>query len=177
MVFAGDNAPYRESDPPSPRNRYGWTKVAAERELARLEDTLTVRVPLMYGFACTHRETTFAKQIAALRGGQPLRLFTDEYRTPLWLHDAARALIALARSDLTGVIHVAGPERLSRFEMVARFARLLNIPDPNLEPVSRLSIDTPEPRPEDLSLDGSRFVGLFPDLSPRPIHAGALVRE
>jgi dTDP-4-dehydrorhamnose reductase len=177
MVFAGDAAPYRESDPTRPLSHYGRTKVAAERELEQFDDTLTVRLPLMYGFACTRLETTFAKQIAALRGGQPLRLFTDEYRTPLWLADAARALIALARSELAGVIHVAGPERLSRFEMVARFARLLRISDPNLEPVSRLSIDAPEPRPEDLSLDGSRFVGLFPGLLPKPIELEALVGE
>lgn len=177
MVFSGEAAPYRESDSPSPLSHYGRTKVAAERELAGLNYTLTIRLPLMYGFACTQRETTFARQIAALRSGQPLRLFTDEYRTPLWLPDAAAALIALARSDVTGIIHVSGPERLSRFEMVARFAQLLNIRNPRLEPVSRLSIDAAEPRPQDLSLDGSRFVELFPQLAPVLIRAEALIES
>lgn len=171
MVFAGNRAPYRESDSPRPLSHYGRTKLAAEQELAKSERTLTVRLPLMYGFPCTRRETTFAKQIAALRSGQPLRLFTDEYRTPVWLADAARALIGLARSELTGIIHVTGPERMSRFELVERFARLLGIDDAKLEAVSRLSIEAAEPRPEDLSLDGSRLAELFPELVPGPIRA------
>jgi len=171
MVFGGGAAPYREADPPRPPNCYGRTKAAAEQLLADFERTLVVRLPLMYGFPCAKRETTFVKQIAALCSGQPLRLFTDEFRTPLWLPDAAAAVIALARSALTGIIHVAGPERLSRFEMVKRFARLLNIRDPNLQPVSRLSIVAPEPRPEDLSLDSSCFNAAFPGLRPYPLEA------
>jgi dTDP-4-dehydrorhamnose reductase len=171
MVFAGNSAPYGESDPPGPLSHYGRTKLAAEQELADFDRALTVRLPLMYGFACTRRETTFAKQIAALRSRRPLRLFADEVRTPVWLADAARALVGLARSDLAGVIHVAGPERLSRLEMVEQWARLLGVADAKLEPVSRLSIDAAEPRPEDLSLDGSRLAGLFPGLVPGPMRA------
>lgn len=171
MVFAGDAAPYRESDSPTPLSRYGRTKVAAEREVAKFERTLVVRVPLMYGFPCTSRETTFAKQVAALRAGVPLRLFTDEFRTPVSLADAARALIGLARSDLTGIIHIAGPERLSRYEMIERIARRLTIANPKLEPVSRLSIEAAEPRPADLSLDGTRFNGIFAGLAPRSLSA------
>ena len=111
------------------------------------------------------------KQIAALRSGEPLRLFTDEYRTPVWLADAARALIGLARSELTEIIHVTGPERLSRLEMIEQFARLMGVADAKLKTASRLSVDAPEPRPEDLSLDGSRLAQLFPGLGPGPIRA------
>ncbi|MBU0637589.1 MAG: SDR family oxidoreductase [Planctomycetes bacterium] len=169
MVFDGRSAPYRESDAPRPLSEYGRSKVAAERILANREMALVVRLPLMYGYPGLARETTFTRQISALRAGTPLRLFTDEFRTPLWLADAANALIALADSDLTGVIHVAGPERLTRFEMVARFAELLGINAPPLEPASRLSIEASEPRPEDLSLDAARFTRLFPHLTSGPI--------
>ena len=174
MVFGGDAAPYSESDSPSPLSHYGRTKAAAECKLAPFERHLVVRIPLMYGFAVTPRRTTFASQVAALRKGEPLRLFTDEYRTPVWLEDAAAALIALARSDVQGVIHVSGPERLSRFEMVERFARRLGIVGARLEPISRLSIDAPEPRPADLSLEGSRFAQLFPASAPGPISRATL---
>jgi len=172
MVFDGTAAPYREADPPRPLSHYGRTKAAAERVLVEFPNTLVVRIPLMYGFAYAPRNTTFSQQMAALRAGTPLRLFTDEYRTPIWLADAARALIALARSDLTGVIHIAGPQRLSRYELVAQCARVLGLPTAHLVPISRLDIPAPEPRPADLSLDGGRFNELFPDLAPQPIHPG-----
>lgn len=182
MVFDGRQAPYSEIAPTDPPSEYGRSKAAAERLLARCERALVVRVPLMYGFPCTPRPSTFVQQITALRERQPLRLFTDEYRSPVWVADAARALIALARSGLCdgprrpraghdGIIHVAGPERLSRYEMGVRFARLLGIPDPVLEPVSRLSFDAAEPRPADLSLSAERFARLFPELTPGPIRA------
>lgn len=169
MVFDGASAPYKEDDAVCPLSHYGRTKAEAEGCLARLDRALVVRLPLMYGFPVARRPGTFAGQVAALRSGESLRLFTDEYRTPLWLADAAVALIALARSQETGVIHVAGPERLSRFEMGERFAECLGIGEPRIVAASRLDIDSAEPRPEDLSLDGSRFNALFPDVNPAPI--------
>jgi len=169
MAFAGDNAPYRPDDAPDARSCYGRSKVAAERAIAAVPGVLIVRIPLLFGRPRTPRSTTFERQVAALRSGAPLRLFTDEYRTPLFLEDAARALVALAQSDLGGVVHVAGPERMSRYELIERVARRLGIDRPKLEPCSRLSIDAAEPRPEDLSLDGSGFVERYPELAPRTV--------
>ena len=177
MVFSGEDAPYCESDPPNPLSEYGRSKVAAERELAAFGQALTVRLPLMYGLACSQRRATFAAQLGVLRRGERLRLFTDEFRTPIWLADAAAALIALARSDARGVMHVAGPERLSRYELIERCARLLGFVNADLERISRMDIDAPEPRPADLSLDGSRFVSLFPQLAPGAIRVEALRDE
>ncbi|MFQ5492329.1 MAG: SDR family oxidoreductase, partial [Phycisphaerae bacterium] len=136
MVFDGTAAPYRETDTPNPLSQYGQTKLEAERTLTDAEKILIVRLPLMYGHPRTKRQTTFTKQIDALRKGQPLSLFTDEFRTPIHLADAAKSLITLARSNLTGLIHVAGPQRLSRYEMVERFAACLNITHPNLQRIS-----------------------------------------
>ena len=47
--------------------------------------------------------------------------FTDEVRCPIQVGDLADALIELAATDLNGVLHVAGADRLSRHE----FAELL----------------------------------------------------
>jgi dTDP-4-dehydrorhamnose reductase len=176
MVFAGDAAPYREADPPAPLSEYGRTKAAAERELSKFPNTLTVRIPLLFGAPCNARRTTFVAQLDALRNRQPLKLFTDEHRTPLWLPDAAAALLALARSELTSVIHVAGPQRLSRLEMIEQVAAALHIERPNIFPISRLSIESPEPRPADLSLDAAAFRARFPHLAPHTLKQ-AMERE
>ncbi|MFN0138106.1 MAG: SDR family oxidoreductase [Phycisphaerae bacterium] len=174
MVFGGDRAPYREGDPPAPLSVYGRTKADAETAIRDIAGVLVARVPLMYGFACTSRSATFAAQIAAIRARTPLKLFTDEFRTPAWVVDAARALIGLARSNRTGIIHLAGPERLSRIDMARRFAEQLGIADPAFEPTSRLNVPG-EPRPADLSLDASRLTQEFPHLICGPIRAEAFV--
>lgn len=164
MVFDGCNAPYRETDPPAPLSCYGRSKVAAEQHVLAAGG-LVVRLPLMYGLPVAGRQTTFSQQITTLRAGGELKLFTDEYRTPVWLPDAARALIGLARSGETGLLHVAGSERLSRFDLIARIAQLLDATAARLIPVSRLSLPATEPRPEDLSLDDGHFRRRHPQLA------------
>ena len=171
MVFDGAAAPYRETDAPAPLSAYGRSKLAGESAALEAPRALVVRPPLMYGFPRTARETTFSKQMAALRCGAPLTLFTDEFRTPLWLADAARALLALCASDLAGLIHLAGPQRLSRFELIEQCARVLGISRPNLVPISRLDVEAPEPRPADLSLDAARFLRFAPELAPGRVRA------
>ncbi|HRT41327.1 MAG TPA: SDR family oxidoreductase [Phycisphaerae bacterium] len=171
MVFDGTAAPYRESDPPRPLSHYGRTKAAAELLLVGRAHVLIIRLPLMYGLPCGARETTFSRQLAAVRRGEPLKLFVDEWRTPVWIQDAARAVIGLARTGLTGLIHVAGPERLSRFDLIERIVAAMGIADAKLQPVSRLSIAAPEPRPADLSLDCGLLRSSFPELAPRPVAA------
>jgi dTDP-4-dehydrorhamnose reductase len=49
----------------------------------------------------------------------------DEYRTPLHAADAARVLIdLLVDQDVSGMHHLAGPERVSRWEFGQRFLRV-----------------------------------------------------
>jgi dTDP-4-dehydrorhamnose reductase len=170
MVFDGSAAPYAEDASPAPLSVYGRTKAAAERVVLAYERGVVARVPLMYGFPLTDRPVTFVQQIKAVRDGAPLRLFVDEYRTPVWLRDAARALIGLAESDYAGLMHVSGPQRLSRLELVQKAAELLGLQG-TWVPISRKDVPAPEPRPEDLSLVGSRLEKLFPELVPGPLRA------
>ena len=171
MVFGGDRAPYREADPPAPLSVYGRSKAAAERLVADFANTLIVRPPLLFGLPIGPRHSTFAQQLAALQSGTPLKLFTDEFRTPLWLGDAARAIAGLAGGDRTGLIHLAGPERLSRFDLIRRVAECLGIRNPRLEAISRYDFPASEPRPADLSLCAACLHAEFPQLAARPMCA------
>lgn len=177
MVFDGCHAPYDESATPQPLSHYGRTKAAAEVTVSALSSALVVRIPLLIGLPCNARKTTFADQLDALRAGRPLTLFHDEHRTPLWVEDAARFLIVLARSDVRGIIHLAGPERLSRLDIVARVAARLGIGESGIVPVSRTSIAGAEPRPADLSLNANYSRSLFPALRARSIDEIPLVEE
>ncbi len=183
MVFAGDAAPYDEAHEPAPLSVYARTKLRGERAIAPAPTALIVRLPLLYGFPANRRRTTFVQQIETLRShtaGESvvaLRLFTDEFRTPLAVADAARAVIGLARSDAAGLLHVGGPERLSRLDLVRRAADILKLPTQAIEPISRLSIPATEPRPADLSLNSARFLADFPTLRPRPLSPETLSQE
>jgi dTDP-4-dehydrorhamnose reductase len=159
LVFDGESPPYRESDPPQPLTVYARTKLEAEN-VRSLRNTVIVRISLLFGPSQNGRPSFFDSQSDALRQGKPLTLFADEWRTPLALTTAARALLDIARSDVTGVLHLGGPERLSRLEMGQRLAGFLGVSSPNIVAASRLKAS--EPRPRDVSLDSSCWRELFP---------------
>jgi dTDP-4-dehydrorhamnose reductase len=162
LVFDGERAPYSEVDPPTPLSAYGRTKVAAERAVLAANGHVVVRVSLLFGPALSGRPSFFDQQADALRAGRPVRLFHDEWRTPLGLVTAARALVGIATSDATGLLHVGGPERMSRLEMGRRLAAYLGAGTADLVSASRLELPG-EPRPRDVSLDSTRWSSSFPD--------------
>jgi dTDP-4-dehydrorhamnose reductase len=164
LVFDGSRPWNREDDPAEPILEYGRTKRAAERFVREVPRGLVARVSLLYGASRSGREAFFDATIAALRRGEPRTLFEDEFRTPLDLASAAAILVWLARSEVSGTLHVAGRERVSRFELIRRTAAALGL-DPSLVRSNRRS-DAPqsEPRPADVSLDTTHLAMTFPDL-------------
>lgn len=165
LVFDGENGPYNESDTPSPLSVYGRTKLEAERLSLSISNGVVVRTSLMYGPSVVGRPSFFDQQLAALRERRPLTLFEDEWRTPLDLRTAAKALVEIARSDYVGTLHVGGPERMSRLEMGQRIARRLNLNPSVFEPSTRAAAPFGEPRPRDTSLDSSQWRELFGGLA------------
>jgi dTDP-4-dehydrorhamnose reductase len=163
LVFDGERAPYGEADPPAPLSVYGQTKAAAERAVLHAAGHAVVRVSLLFGPSLNGKENFFDHQVAALRDGQPVRLFHDEWRTPLDYATAAKALIAVARSPCGGLLHVAGPDRMSRSEMGRRLAAYLGLETTAIEAVSRTTAGG-EPRPRDTSLHSTRWRDTYHDL-------------
>jgi dTDP-4-dehydrorhamnose reductase len=116
VVFDGEKgAPYVEEDEATPLTDYGRAKADAERAvLAEHPGALVVRTSLIYGGARPGPQERLAADPDAT-------FFTDEVRCPIQVGDLADALIELAATDLSGVLHVAGADRRSRHE----FAELL----------------------------------------------------
>jgi dTDP-4-dehydrorhamnose reductase len=164
LVFDGRRGGYREEDAVGPLSTYGRTKAEAEEAVLAYAGALVVRVPLLFGPSLIGRPNFFDQQTAALREGKLISLFHDEWRTPLDYHTAALALIALLEADFIGILHVGGPERISRLEMGQRLASFLRRDPAVLVAVSRDSTPAAEPRPCDTSLDSSRWRRLLPRL-------------
>ncbi len=167
LVFDGSKSWWCEADETNPVLLYGQSKAEAESAVRAIPTGLVARVSLLFGFSRAGRDTYFDRTMAALRVGEPQTMFSDEFRTPLDLATAARALVRLAERKVTGVIHVAGRQRMSRFELVQRAAIALGL-DPDLVR-SNLQRDAQlaEPRPLDVSLDTTRWDEVLHDL-PRP---------
>jgi dTDP-4-dehydrorhamnose reductase len=177
LVFDGTRGWYREDDLPCPSLAYGRTKAAAERIVLEVPRGLVVRIGLLFGASRAGREAFFDRALARLREGQPQFFFEDEFRTPLDYATAARALVALAETETRGVIHVAGRERVSRFDLMRRIAQSVGL-DPGLVRANRREdFKIAEPRPADVSLDTSQLDSLLPDLERPSIEAAVRGRQ
>jgi dTDP-4-dehydrorhamnose reductase len=173
LVFDGERGGYWEADPPRPLSVYGRTKLQAEQAVFAFRRHAVARVSLLFGPSLTERPAFFDQQLAALRQGRSLALFEDEWRSPVSVPTAARALVALLRSDFCDLVHIGGPERMSRLEMGRRLAAFLGLDASVIAPVTRDSVPGGELRPRDTSLDSSRWRSLFPEL-PWPGYEDAL---
>lgn len=163
LVFDGSSGNYSEQDIPAPISIYGRSKAAAEQAVLAVGPALVVRVSLLFGPSIVGRKTFFDEQLDALRRQQAISLFEDEWRTPLSLETAARALAKLARSHLTGILHLGGPERMSRLEMGQHLARFLGVDSSVIRATRRDQAPSAEPRPKDVSLDSTRWREEFPN--------------
>lgn len=120
VVHNGANAPYADDAPAAPINTYGRTKALGEQSMLAVKpDAAIVRTSLIYGLEKMDRGTQgFAER---LQRGEPLVLFNDVLRQPVWIDTLSQALVSLAceHTHISGVMNVVGSQVMSR----AEFAR------------------------------------------------------
>lgn len=173
LVFSGQAAWSREEDPAEPILLYGRMKRAAEASVAAMPGGLVARMSLMFGPSRCGRPGFFDAAVADLRDGRPRTFFADEYRTPLDYATAATILARLARTGEAGTLHVAGPERMSRYDLMRRVAVAMGLDASLVLPSRQDDVPGPEPRPADVSLATARLAKLFPDLERPGVEAVA----
>jgi dTDP-4-dehydrorhamnose reductase len=151
VVFAGGaGRPYVEADPPAPVTDYGRAKAAAEAAVRGAHPAASVvRTSLIYGGEAPsgHERTV----LDAVDGVIDMAFFTDEIRCPVAVGDLAEAILELADRELSGPLHVAGTDAVSRFEL-AQLVAAANGRDPALVRGAR-SADLGSRRPLDCRLD------------------------
>lgn len=164
LVFDGrKGAPYVEADPVNPQGVYAETKAAAEQLVLAAPRNLVLRTSLNYGRSPTGDRAFNEELVRAWRAGRATTLFTDEFRCPIAAEVTARATWELVgqllRADkagpLAGLLHLAGAERLSRWQIGELLAARHPEACPRLVPAS-LKDYTGPPRPPDCALDCSR---------------------
>lgn len=164
LLFDGQRGWYTEHDEPRPRGVYAETKRAGE--LAALENPrhIVLRTTLNYGRSPTGDRSFNEDMLKAAAAGRRLKLFTDEYRCPIPWMETARATWDLVQGlaegaslkPPSGVFHVAGAERLSRWEIGNLVADLHPELRGALEPSSIRDYQGP-PRPADSSMRCERI--------------------
>lgn len=113
-IFNGENAPYGETAVPTPINTYGRAKADAETIAAQHPNYAIVRTSLIYGLEIMDHGTSW--MVKALQAGEPVTLFSNQLRNPVWVKTLCDACLELANHTYIGIINVAGSQLLTRAE-------------------------------------------------------------
>ncbi|MDR6978448.1 dTDP-4-dehydrorhamnose reductase [Streptomyces sp. 3330] len=179
-VFDGSRPDNAEDSPVSPANAYGHAKLCAEETLlGGAADAVVLRVSLVYGheppdagkwlnfFAvCAHR----------LLRGETVAVPDDQWTTPVLVDDVAEVTAAVlhAGTPLPPVLHLGGPDRVSRAAWASLVAGTLGAPPHLVAPTSRAGTRYAS-RPENTCLTSS-LLGRLPAtkaIAVRGVHEGA----
>jgi dTDP-4-dehydrorhamnose reductase len=117
LIFDGRKGNYTETDLPNPLHFYGETKTAAEQMVLKNPKHLVVRTSINGGTSRAGNRGFNEQLRHSLQTGQRITLFTDEFRSPIPAFETARAVWELAQKKCAGIYHVAGAEKLSRWQI------------------------------------------------------------
>jgi|GEM_PF-95632 len=103
----------------NPLTLYAETKLEGESAVRKHSDNhIILRTALLIGFGLEHARNNFHLTYENLKNGKEVRLFTDQFRTPLSLPEAADYIGKLITSEARNeIINFGGAERVSRYEI------------------------------------------------------------
>jgi len=166
QVFDGKKGNYSEEDPPHPTGVYARTKVDAEEGLREIygdaPELLTIfRLALSYGHSDEKHPGPVGWIVNALEKGEPVNLFVDEIRSPLYVGDIGRAVTDALQGGHSGLYHLGGRDRIDRHSFGVKIAEKLNLPVDLCQSRSVADYPGPEPRSPDCSFNIQKFVETF----------------
>ncbi len=154
-VFDGSNGPYSESDQPNPISQYGRQKVAAEQYFLARPRALVIRTVHVFGPEIQKKNFIYGL-VRTLREGRTFPVPRDQISTPTYSRQLAQASIELFRSRVTGLVHLVGRDRLSRYDFARRAASAFNLDERMVVP---------------------RYTSEMGQAAPRPLSAGLVSRR
>ena len=147
-VFDGRSGPYNEGDCPNPLNVYGKTKLEGEAcVLSARCPGIVVRTAVLYGYRAGSRPNFVTWAAGTLARKQPIRVVTDERANPTLVDELADFLLNLTRRPISGLIHFAGREVLSRYEMVEQVCACFGLDLDLVTPVTSAELGQNAERP------------------------------
>ncbi len=166
LVFDGRAGNYTEDALVNPLSIYGRTKADAERVVLANPRHLVVRTSLNAGVSPAGDRGIEEQMRLAWKQGKALRLFRDEFRSPIPAEATARAVWELVNRGAKGLYHVSGAERLSRWQIGQLFAERWPEWKPRIVEAS-LAEYQGAARPPDTSLNCAKAQALLSFSLPR----------
>ena len=160
FIFDGKKSMYTEDDKPNPLSFYGNSKYLAEQYIIQNSHNYSiVRTVLVYGIVADMSRTNivlWAK--GALEKQQEIKVVNDQFRTPTLAEDLAMGCYLIAQQKANGILHIAGKDYMSIYELVQRVAKHYGLSTDCMTASDSTTLNQPAKRPPITGLDISKAI-------------------
>jgi dTDP-4-dehydrorhamnose reductase len=115
-VYDGQKGDYQENELPNPLSVYARTKLGGEQAVLDANPRALVARVNFYGWSVTGKRSLAEWFVNAFTEGQTVKGFTDVQFCPMMVLDLVDTMMEAVKLDLTGVYHMVGPQKMSKFE-------------------------------------------------------------
>ena len=145
FVFDGtNNIPYNENDSTNPISVYGKTKLMGEEWIKQhLSSFFIVRTSWLFGVS---GKNFVATMLRLAKENMPIKVVNDQYGSPTFTEDLARAIWSLVTGDKFGLYHVTNSGSCSWYEFAGEIFKIAGI-DREILPVTTKELNRPAKRP------------------------------
>ncbi|MEP6844461.1 MAG: SDR family oxidoreductase [Panacibacter sp.] len=125
----GENGPHSEDDATGPLNFYGESKLMAEQFVRQSGLSYAIVRPVfIYGPVWEGLRGSFLHWVKNnLEQGKPIKVVSDQVRTPTFVTDICKGIEAIIVKKQEGAFHLAGKDLVSPYEMAIETASFLNL--------------------------------------------------
>jgi len=159
FVFDGETGFYIETDVRKPVNFYGKTKQDAEDAVMEYgHDWSIVRTSLVYGKPPAGKSNILTTIKEKLINNESYNVVDDQFRTPTFVEDLARGMLAIIENKKTGIYHLSGADILTPYAMAMELAAYLKADPGIIKRVTAETFSQPAKRPQrtNLSIEKAR---------------------
>ena len=155
FVFSGGKRGlYMEGDEPDPVGVYGKSKLAGEKEAAKLKNSFIIRTAWLYG----RGGCNFVTEILEKAGSQDiLRVVDDQAGSPTYTVDLSEMLARVIEGVDFGIYHISNRGTCSRFDFAVEILKAANIKGVEIIPVKSSELTSPAKRPANSALGNFRL--------------------
>jgi dTDP-4-dehydrorhamnose reductase len=158
-VFDGSTSYRRETDFPAPLSVYGKTKWNGEQSvMGNNHEAIVARVNF-FGQS-ENKNSIFNFFYESLKSGKSVSGFADLYFTPLYAIHLVNAITELLNLNASGLFHVVGTERISKYDFGVLVAETFGFSTIHLKADSVMGKEGSIIRSSDLSLSNDKIKSL-----------------
>jgi dTDP-4-dehydrorhamnose reductase len=152
-VFNGINGMKKEDDITNPLGFYGKSKLAGELALNKFASNWCIaRTSTPFGIHSTKKSfPLWVKE--NLEAKKEIPVLVDQFTSPTYVPNLSKMLIEITTRQITGIFHVSGATRISRYALAELVADKLHLDKNFLIPTKIDTMNWNAQRPKDSSLD------------------------